>query len=749
MKTTIAIASLLWIAAAATGAAALPDPYFGGDTALVSAIVQAVAPPLNGEAPQFYYSLGGGSAAGQTAMGARTAFSAAFQQTAQMTHMMNGGVCTANGGALGEFATGASGVVVGLDAVDVFSSTLSGAQATAACNGAADETGSGLAYSGTTGVFAGSNAGQTWKWVLALVYGGVDRSAGGVNATADCGSTARKNLVANWSRLFQGGACTSSVLACNSAPQSGQLWHAFVPQQGSETAEVFSNILGLSPQPSYTSSNGFGASPYCNALNWDTSTANANCAHGANDQFTGPGGVVDPASKCVVGGSCGAAGSGNHRRPPPGTWGDAPDPSQGALGADVLPVAFQDNDPIRRPCIGGASATTRPGEEVCNLDGALGLVLPVVDSSWIPQTSPQLAQYPTNICNSFAFGKAARVFTCAIRGQGTLHSGECPNGDALFAGGCLLPIDATSSTPSQCRSFKAVVAALQVRNLGNPDGRVYNVHMRDGTGVEPTIGYLQYVVPATPPASTSDGTYLIGSTLDFAGGYYRIHAVETVLGHVTTPGPIACQMQNAEDQIGCLLQADPCSIGIARRTAATFASRPNGATGSGGTPGGIDALRVAQVYPTTTSVQSGATPTSPAGPQYPVWRKLYFNSLVGFANVASTSADPTASDELLLAKFEASPAQINPILTSLGYFTLGAGSPAGGDVPYCEDFDEQLWCNVSGPPNVNACPTNPTGLPSVANTSCGNGILEFGEECDLGLGNAPTATCTMQCRSTL
>src|SRR5262249_51646789 len=153
-----------------------------------------------------------------------------LQQTAPMSRMMNsgGGLCTFNGGTAGSTATNASGIVIGLDAVDVLSSTTSGA--TTACNSA----GNGLAFSGTTGVFANGNANQNWKWVLALVYGGLDLS--NPSAGQDCNSAARQALVANWSKLFQNG-CANGNAVCGDAAHGGVLWHAFRRDDASGTAD--------------------------------------------------------------------------------------------------------------------------------------------------------------------------------------------------------------------------------------------------------------------------------------------------------------------------------------------------------------------------------------------------------------------------------------------------------------------------------------------------------------------------------
>jgi hypothetical protein len=452
-----------------------------------------------------------------------------------------------------------------LNAIDVVASTTSGGALT--CNGTADGTATGTAYSGTPEF--GPDPTQNWRHVLALIYGGRNITTGVV----DCNQPARRNLAANWSHLFQDG-CANGASVCGDAMHQGALWHAFrlddEANGGSDVSTVFASLIGLSPVPSDSALNGFGQSPFCNALNWDTGATNTNCGNGAHEQWTGPGGVVDPTSRCLIGGACGAPGTGNHRRPPPGTWGDNPDPSQGALGADVLPTGFQDNDPIRRSCLGNTvNNAMRPGEEVCNIDGALGLVLPIAKSDWMKSALPPLEQYSTNPCNTFAFGKPATVFTCAIRNTGTKHSGECPNGDALIGGGCMVPIDSVGNT-SQCVSGKSMVAALQNRALGNPDGRIYNTNMRDGTVVEPLIGYAQYPVTSTT------------LKLDFAGYYGRIHEVQTI-----PAGRTSCREARATDQIACLVQADPCSIGVAGDAARTWNATP-----------GMDGLRVNQLYPT-------------------------------------------------------------------------------------------------------------------------------------------------------
>jgi cysteine-rich repeat protein len=788
MKKSIAIATALVVGASATvaGAITLPAKYYGSDTLFVVTQQAIGGTPGLGASLEGNY-LAGGSGAGQGAMGAAS-LSAALQQTAPMSKMITNGICGNLGGTNGSAATNASGIVIGMDGVDVLASVGSGASTT--CNGTADGAGTGLAFSGTTGVFASTTGVQNWKWVLALLYGGLDLSQPSVNP--DCNSAARKTLVNNWSKLFQNG-CSNGTSVCSDSAHtiggSSVLWHAFRRDDASGTSDVFSSLLNLTslmPSTSASSNNGFGASPYCNALNWDTNVQNNGggfCNNGIHDQFVGPGGIPDPQSACTftnfkssslaVAESCGAAGAGNHRKPPTGAYGDSPI-STTTTAYDVLPTSFQDNDPIRRPCLGTTTgAAFNSGEEVCNVDGQLGIVLAIPSSDFIPQLTVPAGQvqYPTNACNTFEIAKAPRIFNCAPFATG-VHNGECPNGDVLVAAGCVVPVDTVHGS-SQCLNAKSKFTVLTNRPLGSYDGRRHNLHMYDGDLNNGTIAYVQDAIQngkPTPP------------TVDFAGGMGRIHTIQTIWDTTQANPPNAgCQMSDATDQVACLVQADPCSVGYAGDGGKSWAARPDGVnsavcanlaalgvctkSGSGftgstcpvaclsqgsGSPTLVsDAVRVDQTYPTATTVTSLGKQAN----EYQIARKLYFNSLAGFDAIANTTADPGATGELALGQWESVAANINPILAGVGYFSLAGQTSATFNAPFCEDFNEQVVCNpTSGSPstlpaNVNACTGNSNvALPSVGST-CGNGVVEAYEECDDGLNNGTSGdTCSQTCR---
>jgi hypothetical protein len=862
MRKSIAIATGLVVGAGITaaGALTLPTAYYGSDSLLYVTRDAILAAPGLGSSQEANY-LAGGSGAGQSAMAA-SSVKASTQQTAPMTKMLTNGVCNKIGGTNGSAATNASGIVIGMDAVDILASSTipaitNGGQAVCSDSSVADQNAqeaNGLAYSGSiaAGVPFANTAGNTqnWKWTLALLYGGLDLSAP-AGTLPDCSSSVRAALVNNWSLLFQNSSTCSNGTASPAAPSGNNadvcgdsvhvaagdgthvpLMHAFRRDDSSGTSDVFSSLIGLQvlmPSPSASSNNGFGASPYCNALNWDTNVNNnnggfcggqlnslGNLTFGPDDQFVGPGGVIDPNSLCTFKSFASSAvsgtetcnttgGGGNHRMPPPGTWGNTPAITGNPSNFDVLPTGFQDNDPIRRTCIGTISGgqTTNvlaSGEQVCNLDGKLGVVLAVPTSDFIssqtnPAGTPEV-QYPTVACTGAQrLGKPVNVLNCGPF-QSATHAGECPDGDGLIGTSCEVPI-ATSPLTSQCIASKTVSVVSHKRTLGSPDGRVYNLFMRDGTTTDGSITYIEQTIQngtSSPP------------TVDFIGGMGTIHTIATVWndGNVainatlalTSPPNVGCQMVSADDQVGCLVQADPCSFGYAADGGKSWSTRQNGivcqtlaaqgvcaGSGTNGTqppystssalapfvcpaqcigsglagPQSTDSLRIDQTYPTETTVTDLGSQTV----EYQIARKLYFNSLVGFSAItAGTSGQTdTATGELTLAQYEASVVSgvpvINSILTSVGYFTLPSAATAPYNAPFCEDFNEELVCGAAAgaggtASNVDACPGNAgnnatlgvaVGLPSTGSI-CGNGIQEPYEECDNGTPGVTSGTGT-------
>ncbi|MGH7439678.1 MAG: hypothetical protein ACRENE_28650, partial [Polyangiaceae bacterium] len=258
----------------------------------------------------------------------------------------------------------------------------------------------------------------------------------------------------------------------------------------------------------------------------------------------------------------------------------------------------------------------------------------------------------------------------------------------------------------------------------------------------------------------------------FSGAFARIHS-QLPLWDVTNPTTkaatkgLACQNGDANDQLGCLAQADPCSVAYAGDKGKSWGSRQSPAVASGN-----DALRVNTIYPTSSTVQSGA---------YDLWRKLYYNSSAGFDQAGLRN-----TDFLAIGQFEANETSITALLASYGFFPLGHSPNGGANRPFCEDFNEQMIATVNGDTggcssataNLNACafnvnaeqPDANAAIPSATlsetapipaetvggtdpdasttSTVCGNGRQEAFEDCDHGLLNGTSGdTCSQTCRT--
>jgi hypothetical protein len=454
------------------------------------------------------------------------------------------------------------------------------------------------------------------------------------------------------------------------------------------------------------------------------------------------------------------------------------------IGADVVPTSFQDNDPIRRPCIGLANmiGAGKPAEEVCNIDnpagagngppGQLGLVLPMAEVDWLGNLGPTACNGSTcaaftsslGACGAFNSGAEMTVAHCATSGT---KNNVCPDG-APINGGCQLPVNA-AGTSDQCENnpSKWPTGTDTTQN----DGRIFNLVAYDGTtggGPQPfPIPGTATLVPFTGAFARLHQTYPIWDTTVTAAPPQL--PVQPPGSTVTPQNQGPCTLTDMTDQIACLTQADPCSVGYAGDGGKGWNTHEGLALAVAGT----DAMEVSQVYPTTAGVQNGS---------YYLWRKLYFNSSVGFDAINGTAtltdtkgvADNGLS-ELGLGQFESNPTNINALLSTYEFFSLSlspnATAGGGANAPFCEDFNENLLCSATTyPNNLNACnfnknavqpgansalsgltanfspiPSDPSSNPVDATTStvCGNGIVERFEDCDYAL---TPATCSKTCR---
>ncbi len=831
------------------------QPYVGSDTEynitnqaiLTSGLgnTSVGTPPHNWDAhtnPLGDYS-GGGSGTAEVAMVSKAA-GGAGQQTGPMSRMLKGGAGKNACAAAQATLNNASGIVIGIDAARVYAANSVISTHQTACNGAltdplcTKDTG-GIAFDNASPAAVAGLHVTGWRDILALLYGGLDRTT---NVT-DCNGASRKTLVKNWNYLFEGtcpnqfgvcapdGSCTPGSTCSDGVTLCyNGLTRAWRRDDSSGTADVFSSLIGITAATvdqlgnaiaGFSTSgggvNGFGASPYCNSLNWDVAeTKSGLCGDGVTacalgsvcadasqclgtcagataplKHFVGPGGLPIPGAAAgeahrIPPYTC-SAGTGSDWRCPAGqivtsaVWGYAQGIAATATAAQpqVYPTSFQDNDPIRIPCMGNGVATTL-GEDVCNDDGNLGVVIPIPPLDFIKAIgNPALVEYTqANECKAgYVFANTPNVYKCA---PGIINwaNGLCPNNDAAIAQGCQVPTakPTPSTTTTQCMTIQGKLPTCEHGNCGQ-DGRVYNLHGFDTTGQWLTQTIAE---PAGPV------------TVTFTGAFARVHQREVLQAFcansaICNPSGAACAdastctpvkncvLDDATDEIGCLVQADPNSVGFGGNTGDTWEQRdPIAAHGT--TTGETVGMRLNGLGAGTSClpayVAAGTTPNPAAN--YPMWRKLYFNSIAGFNHVTSTA-------ELNLAEWESTAANIAPIMTTYGFFVL-PGSPNGADTsmpplnkPFCEDFNEFKNCAFTGSTktgdgttgNSNACklngqsssfgtvPSDPSADPTAATTStvCGNGIIEPFEDCDFnapatGAGSNPVGcgTCSGTCR---
>jgi hypothetical protein len=453
---------------------------------------------------------------------------------------------------------------------------------------------------------------------------------GSLLANRNCGGAERIALANSWNTLFQNCGQT----ACTT------IQHAYRRNDESGTTDTFVTALGVN-----AISLPNNLSPFCNT--------------GTNG--TGASQVILPDAAALLA-----------RRLPPGS-NINPTGNRGQYWADQ-----QDADPIRRNC--AFTSVSGPQDEVCEAGRDLGLVLAIYEA---PESSPTLSVNPFPavecdpglfICRTAAATSAGGLELCP-NGTDPMTPptrGSLQNSPICGAGNCAVPVHklADGTLDPQCFNTRANIETGFTSP--NYDGRVHNL----------TIWGLN---PSTNAVSNAK-VQRNGAAVNMVGAFYRIHGTHPF----ATGGEVCVNGSSATDQIGCLVRAEPCSIGFA---------------GNSAVQGNTIALNVNNVAPTDPCVQNlvNISPTDPA--TYPLSRKLYLNSLDGFETLAST--------QLKMAKcFGGGTAS-----------TIATGAPPpvghGGFVPlpgapFCEDFNEvQSGCSVTtGQTNLDACVGNPTGIPS-------------------------------------
>jgi hypothetical protein len=250
----------------------------------------------------------------------------------------------------------------------------------------------------------------------------------------------------------------------------------------------------------------------------------------------------------------------------------------------------------------------------------------------------------------------------------------------------------------------------------NADGRAYNLILRAADGAVRLVNR---------PNPMAIGTMQV----PVVGAYYRIHSSRS--GLVSPAHTRTCASQDdATDQIGCLVQLNPCSMGYAGGGAIT---NNQGATDAEKTI----AAPVNGVAVSNASVQALIV----GGTTYPIARKLYVNSLKGFETLLNSdnTTAPGKDAELDLATCMANlpfstaatyGTAVN-VASPFGFVPLPSPTTGGNAKALCEDFNNG---SCSGAVNTDGCQGNPAGLPS---SSCTNG---YRDGIETAVDTCPTGT---------
>jgi hypothetical protein len=538
---------------------------------------------------------------------------------------------------------------------------------------------------------------------LAVLYFGLTN-----DGQYNCSSDTRKSLIASWGNLFTN-SCAAGSAACTTG-----LTHAWRRSDLSGTTDAFIKVIN---PPNGTTANGKGAA--------------VSIGIGSLSTVTG-------------------AGSGPKSNPFCNSADAQANPATTSFGGSS---DYQDLDKLRTPC-GNAAGGAAANESVCQgwknfatgggaNQGDLGVVLPVLipDSTVTQQTD----SFPTATCTSLC------ALVSVMKAANVPVGYKCPNGGNPVLGGCWMPAVATATNPDpRCVSTWDLKC---VGGAGKPDGRVFNmvtIVARSQVAAVQTSNPAVFANIGNKPYQFAEdqNARLIDKS------YYRIHHASSLNPDLTVTGTTGlCTENDDTSQIGCLTNADPCSIGYAGREAAK--GYP------GGSPAQPKALAVNGTAPFTplgvptctatsplaagtpcdssngTVVASNADPDfglkallSPAGstPLYPFARRLYFATIYGFNKLQGAEKD--------LAECYATNSFATAALSGHGFVPNPNGvqcvdypeqrSSTGTPAPNVQGSGNVAFggCN-SGAAAVDACTTTGVfGGPSVLTDKDGNAVPE-------------------------
>jgi hypothetical protein len=342
---------------------------------------------------------------------------------------------------------------------------------------------------------------------------------------------------------------------------------------------------------------------------------------------------------------------------------------------------FQDNDPVRTTCSGNGLTV---GEQVCG-DAAQGHLhtLGMLLTIFIPDTKDVPA------AQTYSVGACTAGVVAALPATKSTYSGVCPAGNPSFGGKCFSSMfrNPDSTLNANCTQVTGTGRCPTLTPAGT-DCRGANLWLRKPDGslaIDTSFGPSLTAAPTAPP-NGAVGRF-------FLGAFYRIHA-----GTKETNGTGTCTAAaSATEQIGCLASiADPCTIGFAGRSSTDV-------------PPAV-ALDVGGVVNDVAHIQNlialGPFPTSPT--TYPLARKLYFNSMIGWSAVTGQELELAKcyTNDALMDSATTVPHQI---IATEGFVQLPVGP--SGTRARCEDFNEVTKGCTGATTNSNACAANPAPLP--------------------------------------
>jgi len=352
-----------------------------------------------------------------------------------------------------------------------------------------------------------------------------------------------------------------------------------------------------------------------------------------------------------------------------------------------------DRDPIRRAC--------SPDDDVCGKDGKLGVVLPIFAP---PDVDASVNLYTTAACSAT---NKLKILPCqkTIDNGGVSHF-QCPDrpdGDGFnIAGGTLTPVT-DAGAPCICDTDPTKCKSLFTKPTST-DHRVFNLFARLPNG---------NLIANAPPADPDDPN-LAKRTFQVTHAYWRLRS--TSVNNNKAASTLCAQATDTRN-IGCLSANGACNIGYAGRESVDLTAQ--GVTG--GVPGS-KALLVNNLLPTDANVLSLT---------YPLARKLFLDSLVGFANIQDSSEKALASNA---AGCYGDIPTVQAAAVQFGFVPL----PQSTTAEECVDFDE-TQCNSITPFTCHA---------ATASADCGSTGNCVNPNTNAACGaNDASCTCSAACTS--